>query len=118
MAGRYSGEAARAVSLDRRLHEACFGEPALSGLQPEPENAKTMADKSNKWKINAAGKFYVDDQCIDCDLCREMAGKFFGRSDDGYSFVFKQPETQAEIDACEEALNDCPVQAIGDDGDK
>ncbi len=76
-----------------------------------------MADKSSKWKINVPGKFYVDDQCIDCDLCREMAPAFFTRADDGYSFVHKQPVTPEEIALCEEALNDCPVQAIGDDGE-
>jgi hypothetical protein len=34
------------------------------------------------------GKFYVDQQCIDCDLCRETAPSFFTRNDEGgYSFV-------------------------------
>ncbi len=32
-----------------------------------------MADVANKYPENAAGKFYVDEQCIDCDLCRETA---------------------------------------------
>jgi hypothetical protein len=32
-----------------------------------------MANKAEKWKDNAGGKFYVDQQCIDCDLCRETA---------------------------------------------
>ncbi len=76
-----------------------------------------MAEKSNKWKINVNGRFYVDDQCIDCDLCREMAPDFFARSDDGYSFVHKQPTSAEDIKLCEEALNDCPVQAIGNDGE-
>ena len=45
------------------------------------------------------GKFYVDDQCIDCDLCRETAPANFTRSDDGgYSYVFKQPTTPEEED--------------------
>ena len=30
-----------------------------------------MADKTNKLAENAPGKFYVDDQCIDCDACVE-----------------------------------------------
>ncbi|PYK64290.1 MAG: ferredoxin, partial [Verrucomicrobia bacterium] len=29
-----------------------------------------MADVANKYAENVPGKFYVDDQCIDCDLCR------------------------------------------------
>ena len=32
-----------------------------------------MADAANKYAENVPGKFYVDDQCIDCDLCRETA---------------------------------------------
>ena len=77
-----------------------------------------MADKSQKWKVNVPGKYYVDEQCIDCDLCRETAPEFFGRNDDGsYSFVCKQPTTPAEIEACEDALSNCPVEAIGNDGE-
>ena len=80
----------------------------------------TMADKNDKWPENVKGRFYVDEQCIDCDLCRETAPDFFQRNDDGgYSFVFKQPnpDSQAEIDLCMEALEGCPVEAIGDDGE-
>jgi ferredoxin len=77
-----------------------------------------MADKSHKWPVNVTGKFYVDEQCIDCDLCRETAPDFFARNDDGsYSFVKKQPSTKAELDQCDEARNNCPVEAIGNDGD-
>ncbi len=78
-----------------------------------------MANKAEKWDHNAAGKFYVDQQCIDCDLCRETAPNFFTRHDDGgHSYVFKQPSTQEEIDQCMEALEGCPVEAIGSDGDQ
>ncbi|MFM9016496.1 MAG: ferredoxin, partial [Verrucomicrobiota bacterium] len=41
-----------------------------------------MADKNDKRPDNVAGKFYVDSQCIDCDLCRETAPKFFTRNED------------------------------------
>ena len=77
-----------------------------------------MADKSDKVPESVAGKFYVDEQCIDCDLCRETAPDNFERSDDGgYSYVYKQPETEEEKEMCMEALEGCPVEAIGDDGD-
>ncbi len=77
-----------------------------------------MADKSQKWAENAAGKFYVDNQCIDCDLCRETAPAFFTRNEDGgYSFVHTQPKTEEDIALCMEALEGCPVEAIGEDGD-
>ena len=78
-----------------------------------------MADKNDKWEENAAGKFYVDEQCIDCDLCRETAPNFFTRNDDnGYSFVHAQPESEDDIALCMEALEGCPVEAIGDDGNE
>ena len=32
-----------------------------------------MADIANKYPENVAGKFYVDNQCIDCDLCRQRS---------------------------------------------
>jgi ferredoxin len=78
----------------------------------------TMANKADKWETNAAGRFYVDQQCIDCDLCRETAPAFFTRSEEGgYSFVSKQPTTEEDLAACMEALEGCPVEAIGNDGD-
>lgn len=76
-----------------------------------------MADKNDKWNDNAPGKFYVDTQCIDCDVCRDMAHDSFTRNDDnGYSFVFRQPVTKEEFDLCIEAMEQCPVEAIGNDG--
>jgi len=78
-----------------------------------------MADRENRYKDNISGKFYVDDQCIDCDLCRETAPKNFTRHDEGgHSYVFKQPESEEEVAACIEAMEGCPVEAIGDDGDE
>ncbi len=77
-----------------------------------------MADKTEKTKGNVPGKFYVDTNCIDCDLCRETAPANFGRDDDeGTSYVLKQPESQEEIESCVEAMEGCPVEAIGDDGE-
>ena len=50
----------------------------------------TLNDIANKYAGNISGKFYVDDECIDCELCRETAPANFTRVDDGgYSYVFK-----------------------------
>ena len=76
-----------------------------------------MAILTDKWSSNVPGKYYVDQQCIDCDLCREIAPLNFKRDDDGgYSIVYKQPTTPKEIEECEEALEGCPVEAIRNDG--
>jgi ferredoxin len=78
-----------------------------------------MADKSERWEENVPGRFYVDRQCIDCDLCRETAPDFFTRNEDGgYSFVHAQPQTEEDNALCMEALEGCPVDAIGHDGDE
>jgi ferredoxin len=76
-----------------------------------------MADVANRYPENVPGKYYVDNQCIDCDLCRETAPDNFKRNDDGgYSFVYKQPASPEEEARCKEAKEGCPVEAIGDNG--
>jgi ferredoxin len=77
-----------------------------------------MADLANKFPENVPGRYYVDDQCIDCDLCRQTAPKNFMRDEEsGHSFVFQQPQTPEEETQCDEAMRSCPVEAIGNDGD-
>ena len=77
-----------------------------------------MADVKDKLAENVSGKFYVDRNCIDCDVCRDTAPMCFTRNDEnGYSFIQKQPQTPEELELCEEALMACPVEAIGDDGE-
>jgi ferredoxin len=50
-------------------------------------------------------------------LCRQTAPTNFTRDEErGYSFVFKQPQTLEEESQCQEAMRNCPVEAIGDDG--
>lgn len=76
-----------------------------------------MADSTDKVADNVDGAWYVDTNCIDCDLCRQTAPDNFERNEDnGYSFVSKQPENEEEEELCQEALEECPVEAIGDDG--
>jgi ferredoxin len=76
-----------------------------------------MADREDKNNKNAAGAYYVDSQCIDCDLCRETAPDNFARAEAmGYSYVIKQPENDGEAVRCGQAMASCPVEAIGDDG--
>ena len=76
-----------------------------------------MAKFENKLAQNVAGKYYVDDQCIACDACVMEASSFFEMNDaEGFAFVKAQPTTQDEFEACENALEACPVEAIGNDG--
>lgn len=75
-----------------------------------------MADIDDKNEKNVPGRFFVDLSCIDCDLCRETAPDYFTRDDDeGNSYVYRQPTTQEGIDLCIEAMEGCPVDAIGEE---
>ena len=70
-----------------------------------------------RWPANVRGKFYVGDQCLDCDLCREVAPANFARNEErGYSYVKKQPETSDELARCREAMAGCCTETIHEDG--
>lgn len=77
-----------------------------------------MADKDDKYPENVKGKFYVDRACIACDACVTMAPDNFSMDeDDGHAWLSKQPENEDEVEQCQEAIEGCPVEAIGDDGE-
>ena len=63
----------------------------------------------------AVGEFLVSEQCIDCDLCRQIAPDLFKRKMNGiggHSFVERQPTNDFEFRKAMEALESCPVGAI------
>ncbi len=77
-----------------------------------------MADKSRKWEDNVPGKFYVDKECILCSLCSDIAPENFRESDEGdHDLVYQQPAGDEELQKCLDAMEQCPVDAIGQDGD-
>ena len=85
-----------------------------------------MADLDDKWEDNVPGfsiikgkkvSFYVDKECILCSVCSDEAPENFRMSDEeDHDICFKQPESEEELEQCYEALEGCPVDAIGDDG--
>lgn len=76
-----------------------------------------MANPQEKWEDNVPGRYYVDKECILCSLCVDLAPDSFKESDQGdHDVVFKQPATPDELEAAETALEQCPVNAIGNDG--
>ncbi len=77
-----------------------------------------MPNKDERWSDNVPGQYYVDKSCIFCNLCMEVAPEHFKESEDGdHDIVFKQPVSDEELSKCKEALEQCPVQSIGDDGE-
>jgi ferredoxin len=71
-----------------------------------------MADRMRRLTQNIAGDFFVDDSCIDCDTCRQIAPAHF-RDHGDQSSVYRQPETPAEISQALKALVSCPTASIG-----
>jgi ferredoxin len=62
---------------------------------------------------NAEGKYWVhQDECVACQVCIGEASENF-RFDDatGKSYIFKQPENDAEMAAVLDAIEMCPVLA-------
>ena len=77
-----------------------------------------MANPAQKFPDNFPGAYYVDEECIDCRLCSEIAPDiFFANEEEGHHFVGKQPESAEELEQAFEALESCPVEAIGRDGE-
>jgi glyoxylase-like metal-dependent hydrolase (beta-lactamase superfamily II)/ferredoxin len=71
-----------------------------------------MADRKKRLDSNAAGNFYVDATCINCDTCRQLAPLSFEEVGD-YSAVSCQPDSEPQIHQAYQALLACPVGSIG-----
>jgi len=69
-----------------------------------------------KIRENVPGKYYVDESCIGCSICVEIApDNLRSNLNEGYEYVFKQPATESEEKLCIEAMEICPVNALRDD---
>src|SRR2546422_6896464 len=71
-----------------------------------------MANRSHSLPQNIPGDFFVDDTCIDCDACRQIAPTIF-RDHGNQSSVFHQPDSDEEIERALMALVACPTGSIG-----
>jgi glyoxylase-like metal-dependent hydrolase (beta-lactamase superfamily II)/ferredoxin len=74
-----------------------------------------MASRTRAFADNAAGDWFVDQACIDCDTCRQLAPATFADAG-GHARVACQPvDAAATADAARAALS-CPTGAIGSGG--
>ena len=71
-----------------------------------------MAQLGHRLPQNVQGDFYVDDTCIDCDACRQIAPETF-RDHGDQSSVGRQPTTSEETRRALMALVACPTASIG-----
>lgn len=76
-----------------------------------------MAQAARRLEENVPGDFFVDDSCIDCDACRQIAPTVF-RDHGDRSSVYHQPETEEETLRALMALVACPTSSIGDIGER
>jgi glyoxylase-like metal-dependent hydrolase (beta-lactamase superfamily II)/ferredoxin len=75
-------------------------------------DSESMANRAEAVLENVPGSFFVDQTCIDCDTCRQIAPRTFGETDQ-YSFVQLQPRDASETRAALRALVACPTGSIG-----
>jgi glyoxylase-like metal-dependent hydrolase (beta-lactamase superfamily II)/ferredoxin len=71
-----------------------------------------MASIARRLPENVAGDFYVDETCIDCDACRQIAPATF-RDHGDQSSVYRQPLTEEETQLALKSLVACPTASIG-----
>ena len=71
-----------------------------------------MANPSKRLPENVPGDFYVDESCIDCDACRQIAPRIF-RDHGEQSSVYRQPRSEAEVLGALKAVVACPTSSIG-----
>ena len=63
---------------------------------------------------NCEGVYYVNAACIACDTCTDISPLHFKlTSDFDHAYVLAQPDTQDQVQLCDDALVACPVAAIG-----
>jgi glyoxylase-like metal-dependent hydrolase (beta-lactamase superfamily II)/ferredoxin len=74
-----------------------------------------MANRERRLAENVPGEFFVDESCIDCDACRQIAPETF-RDHGGQSSVYRQPAGEAETARALMALVACPTGSIGASG--
>ncbi len=71
-----------------------------------------MAQVEHRLAQNVEGDFFVDESCIDCDACRQIAPETF-RDHGDQSSVGHQPESPEAIHRALMALVACPTASIG-----
>jgi ferredoxin len=106
------------VDTERIFLQDLAAQPVTALDRPtrKPEGDENMADLSEKWEDNIAGPWYVDKTCILCSLCVDLAPNNFQESADGdHDKIYKQPDNPEELQACQEAMEQCPVNSIGND---
>lgn len=66
---------------------------------------------------NAPGKYYTADECDGCAYCASVAPENFDFDKPSNTYyVARQPANPQELELVNEAMEDCPIDAIRNDG--
>lgn len=104
-------------SIDKKNHLLYRSSDFRITLMDDSIEDMDMANIQARWEDNAPGKYYVDQNCIICNICMELAPRNFAESAAGdHHVVCKQPDSMEEEEQIREAMEQCPVDAVGDDG--
>lgn len=74
-----------------------------------------MADLRKRHPQNASGPWFVDLGCISCDTCTDISPEIFWRDAERKAYVQNYHPQEAALFRA--ALESCPVEAVGDEGD-
>jgi glyoxylase-like metal-dependent hydrolase (beta-lactamase superfamily II) len=73
-----------------------------------------VARLEDRHPAGAAGEWFVDTRCIDCDAARQVAPGLIARNpSDGVSVFTRQPETPEEVEMAWRAVMVCPTRSVG-----
>lgn len=64
-------------------------------------------------RLPLEGRFWIDDTCIDCKLCNDLAPDNFDADlDNDVHYVCKQPGNADELERVLDAFESCPTESI------
>jgi glyoxylase-like metal-dependent hydrolase (beta-lactamase superfamily II)/ferredoxin len=86
----------------------------IARRHPSARRLDIMANLNKRVAENVPGPFFVDETCINCDTCRQIAPCVFGEGHE-YAFVHSQPQTPDDQRQALRALVSCPTGSIGAD---
>src|SRR5262249_25070678 len=72
-----------------------------------------MARLDRSLAENVPGEFFVDDTCIDCETCQQIAPDVFADVRGEHSIVARQPANEVERTRAAMALVACPRSRMG-----